>query len=82
MEVGFDYNGGQDWKGVQAWIELPWDEQRLDAQKPVFDEYQVPVTPPGPRMTVFIRTWNKWPDPGPVEYSLDGISLVGPTPVQ
>jgi hypothetical protein len=82
VQVGFDYNGGQDWGRVQAWIELPWDEQRLDMQRPVFDDYQMPVVPAGPRMTIFIRTWNKWPEAGRVEYTLDRISLVGLAPVQ
>jgi hypothetical protein len=38
------------------------------------------VVATGSHLTIFIRSWNKWPDPGRVEYTLDGISLIGPTP--
>ena len=36
------------------------------------------MAPPGREMTVFVRTWNKWADPGHVEYTVDEISLTGP----
>ncbi len=80
IELGIDYNGGQDWTAVSDWTNLPWDEQRLDSDFLFFYDYVVPIVATGPRLTIFIRTWNKWPDPGQVEYTLDDISLTGPTP--
>ncbi len=78
MQLGIDYNGGQDWTRVDNWLDLPWDEQRFDARELVFYDYEAAVAPPGPQMTLFVRTWNKWADPGPVEYTVDEISLTGP----
>ena len=78
MQLGFDYSGGQDWTQVDNWIDLPWDEQRFDARELVFYDYEAAVAPPAPQMTLFIRAWNKWADPGRVEYTVDEISLTGP----
>jgi hypothetical protein len=80
IELGIDYSGGQDWTAVDDWINLPWDEQRFDSDFLFFYDYIIPIVATGPRLTIFIRTWNKWPDPGRVEYTLDDISLMGPTP--
>lgn len=78
MQLGFDYQGGQDWQAVDDWIELPWDEQSFNSDLLFFYDYIASVVPTGPRLTIFIRTWNKWPDPGRVEYTLDDLSLTGP----
>jgi len=80
MQLGIDYNGGQDWTDVDDWIELPWDEQRFDSDFLFFYDYFAPVEATGSHLTIFVRSWNKWADPGKVEYTLDGISLTGPTP--
>jgi hypothetical protein len=80
IELGIDYSGGQDWTVVSDWTNLPWDEQRFDSDFLFFYDYVVPIVATDPRLTIFIRTWNKWPDPGRVEYTLDDISLTGPTP--
>ena len=80
MQLGIDYQGGQDWSAIDNWIELPWDEQRFDSEFLFFYDYETSVVPTGAYLTLFIRTWNKWPDPGRVEYTLDAISLMGPIP--
>ncbi len=80
MQLGIDYDGGQDWTAVDDWIELPWDEQRFDSEFLFFYDYAMPVLATGSRLTIFIRSWNKWPDPGPAEYTLDAISLTGLIP--
>jgi hypothetical protein len=80
MQLGIDYDGGQDWTAVEDWIELPWDEQSFDSDFLFFYDYVAPVVATGSRLTIFIRSWNKWPDPGQVEYTLDAISLRGLTP--
>jgi hypothetical protein len=80
MQLGIDYDGGGGWTAVEDWVELPWDEQRFDSESLFFYDYVTPVVATGSRLTIFIRTWNKWPDPGRVEYTLDAISLRGLTP--
>lgn len=80
MQLGIDYAGRQDWTAVEDWVELPWDEQRFDSDFLFFYDYSTPLVATGPRLTIFIRSWNKWADPGRVEYTLDGISLRGPSP--
>lgn len=80
MQYGIDYRGGQDWTAVDDWIDLPWDEQRFDSEFLFFYDYFTSVVATGPRLTLFVRTLNKWPDPGRVEYTWDAISLVGPAP--
>jgi hypothetical protein len=78
MQLGLDYDGGQEWQAVEDWVELPWDEQPFESDLLFLYDYATPVVPSGPRLTIFIRAWNKWADPGRVEYTLDGISLLGP----
>jgi hypothetical protein len=80
MQLGIDYQGGQDWTAIDDWIELPWDEQRFDSEFLFFYDYETSIVPTGAYLTLYIRTWNKWPDPGRVEYTLDAISLMGPIP--
>jgi hypothetical protein len=78
MQLGLDYQGGQDWQAVDKWVELPWDEQSFNSDALFFYDYITTVVATGPRLTIFIRTWNKWADPGRVEYTLDDLSLRGP----
>ena len=80
MQLGIDYKGGQDWTAVEDWVELPWDEQRFDSDFLFFYDYTTPVVATNSRLTIFVRSWNKWADPGRVEYTLDAISLTGATP--
>ncbi|MFQ5611507.1 MAG: hypothetical protein ACE5H9_05185 [Anaerolineae bacterium] len=84
MQLALDQSGGDDWQSVPAdeWIELAWDEQFIDSADVEFQEYKTSVVPATDRLTIFLRTWNKWPDPGEVQYTLDGLSLVGPAPAE
>jgi hypothetical protein len=79
MQYAIDYNGGTNWQSLPAedWVELPWDEQRLDASDVKFLSYTTTITPTTDRLTLFIRAWNKWAEPGLAEYTLDDLSLVG-----
>ncbi len=81
MQYAIDYNGGTNWQNLPAedWVELPWDEQRLDASDVKFLSYTTTITPTTERLTLFIRAWNKWAEPGLAEYTLDDLSLVGRT---
>ena len=80
MQLGIDEGGGQDWTAVEDWVELPWDEQRFDSDLLFFYDYSTPVVATGSQLTIFIRSWNKWADPGRVEYTVDAVSLTGPMP--
>jgi hypothetical protein len=77
----------EDWRDVpaEAWVELPWDEQRLGSAEVEFLEYTTQITPTAREVTLFVRAWNKWAEPGLVEYTLDDLKLVGavsrPAPV-
>jgi hypothetical protein len=79
MQYAIDEQGGTNWMRIpdQAWIELPWDEQRFDDPDPQFLSYTTVITPTSETLTLFVRTWNKWPDPGEAQYTLDSLSLIG-----
>lgn len=82
IQYGLDFKGGTDWRAIPAdhWIELPWDEQLLGGSEFEFSTQTAEVTPPSDKMTLFIRVWNKWPIQSLAEYTVDGLSLVGPVP--
>ena len=82
VQYAVDFAGGDDWQQipVEDWVELPWGEEAIDASEPTLSEYSVEITPTSNQMTLFVRVWNKWPDPGLVEYTLDSLSVVGPIP--
>lgn len=84
MQYAVDWQGGVDWQAIpeDEWIELPWDEQLLDSADVEFSEFSAKLVPPNDRLTLFIRAWNKWPDPVEAQYTLDTLSLVGPKPQQ
>jgi hypothetical protein len=69
----------ENWREVpaDAWVELPWDEQLLGSSNVEFLEYTTQITPTAKELTLFVRAWNKWAEPGLVEYTLDDIKLVG-----
>jgi hypothetical protein len=81
LQVGFDLNGGQDWKAVKNWVELPWDEQLRWQDSFRFDTYATTLTAKSDRLTVFIRAWKKWADAGEGDYDVDDIRLMGPAVV-
>jgi hypothetical protein len=84
MQYAIDWHGGTDWTVIPAesWIELPWDEQLIDGPGIKFFDYSATIAPPHNRLTLFIRAWNKWPDPVEAQYTLDTLSLIGPSPGQ
>lgn len=73
----------KNWQNVPEadWVELPWDEQLLNASVTKFYSYTTTIQPTSETITLFVRAWNKWPDPGEVQYTFDSFSLVGPTSV-
>jgi hypothetical protein len=81
MQYAIDHTGGDNWQAVpaEAWIELPWDEQKLDSPNVEFLSYTTAVSSTADTITLYVRAWNKWADPGEVQYTLDSLSLVGAT---
>lgn len=79
LQYALDFNGGDNWRNVPAegWVELPWDEQPLGSPDVKFLPYTTVITPTAEELTLFVRAWNKWADPGLAEYTLDDLSLVG-----
>lgn len=69
----------RNWRVIPAesWVELPWDEQLLNSPGAEFMEYTTEIVPTTDQITLFIRTWNKWADPGEAHFTLDDLSLVG-----
>ncbi len=83
MQYAVAQRAMRNWEMVpdEAWVELPWDEQPLDSPAAEFSEYTTEIVPTSERITLFIRTWNKWADVGEAHFTLDDISLTGPTMV-
>ncbi len=82
LQYAIDYTGGSSWQDIPAedWVELDWGEQMLGSANVEFMDYTTQVSPTDEQLTVFIRAWNKWIEPGLAEYTLDSLSLIGPSP--
>jgi hypothetical protein len=80
IQYALDETGGQDWRAITTtdWIELPWPEQSLSAETVAFSDYSTQFTPGSETVTLFLRGWNKWANPGLAEYTLDALSITGP----
>lgn len=83
MQYAVSKTGLQNWENVPEadWVELPWDEQPLNASVTKFYSYTTTVSPGSGKITLFVRGWNKWPDQSEAQYTFDTFSLVGPSPV-
>jgi len=85
FQYAIDQSGGSSWEllGDEAWVELPWDEQPLyDPLNGAYrvDSYDTTITAESDKLTLYIRGWKKWINPGSGIFDLDEISLVGPVP--
>jgi hypothetical protein len=83
MQYTVSQAGLKNWENVPAadWIELPWDEQPLNASVTKFYSYTTTLEPASAKITLFVRAWNKWAVPGEAQYTFDSFSLVGPASV-
>lgn len=81
MQYAIDQSGGENWRQLpaEAWVELPWDEQLLGSPDVKFLAYTTVITPTTAQVTLIVRGWNKWSDLGLAEYTLDSLSLIGPS---
>jgi hypothetical protein len=81
LSWGIDYQGSTDWKDIDDWKDLGWDDQPRESWDVTIHEAKTTVTAQGDQLTLFLRAHKKWPVVGVEgDYSLDGLSLVGPAP--
>ena len=81
LQWAVDLSGGTDWQKVGggaagAWQELNWKESpRLEPG--AMETFATDITATSNKLTLFIRAWKKWGNPGEEgDYNVDGISLV------
>jgi len=81
MQYAVSQTGLQNWANVPEaeWVELPWDEQPINASVTKFYSYTTTFEPAAAKITLFVRGWNKWPDQSEGQYTFDSFSLVGPS---
>jgi hypothetical protein len=78
---GVDYDGNTDWRDIDNWNDLGWDDQPRESWDVTVHEAKTNVTAQGDQLTLFFRAHKKWPVVGEEgDYNLDGLSLVGPAP--
>jgi Zn/Cd-binding protein ZinT len=81
VQYGIDYNGGNDWKAVADWHELPWDTVYPRLSPGSMASFSTTVKATSDRLTLFIRVWKKWGTAQrELDVNLDGISLRGAMP--
>ncbi len=81
MQYAVSQTGLKNWANVPEaeWVELPWDEQPINASVTKFYSYTTTIEPATAKITLFVRGWNKWPDQSEGQYTFDSFSLVGPS---
>lgn len=84
MQYAVSQRAMRNWEMVpqEDWIELPWDEQLLHSPDTQFLEYTTEIIPTSEQITLFIRAWNKWADPGEAQFTIDSFSLTGPSVIE
>ena len=82
MQWGIDYQGGQDWRAVEEWVDTGWNDIPLDKQDPTMNYVQLPIVAETDQVTLFVRGWTKWPTQSIASFYLDGVFLQGPVGVE
>ena len=78
VQWGFDPSGGTDWKVVDNWVDIPWDEVYPRLEPGTMQEYKVAFEAPSSQITLYIRAWKKWSSTDrELDVNLDSISLEG-----
>lgn len=78
LQWGVGYNGGSDWRAVDEWTDVGWDEQPLDAASYTLGSYTATLKATSASTTLFIRGWKKWPTRASyVKFAVDDVSLRG-----
>lgn len=82
MQWGIDYQGGQDWRAVEEWVDTGWNDIPLDQQDPAINYVQLPIVAQTDRLTLYVRGWTKWPTQSIANFYVDGVSLQGAVGVE
>jgi hypothetical protein len=82
MHWGIDYQGNQDWRAVEEWVDTGWNDIPLDEQDPTMNYIQLPIVAEADKLTLYVRGWTKWPTQSIANFYLDGVSLQGPVGVE
>ena len=82
MQWGIDYQGNQDWRAVEEWIDTGWNDIPLDKQDPTMNYISLPILAETDKLTLFVRGWTKWPTQSIANFYLDGVFLKGPVGVE
>lgn len=82
MQWGIDYQGNQDWRTVEEWIDTGWNDIPLDKQDPTMNYISLPILAETDKLTLFVRGWTKWPTQSIANFYLDGVFLKGPVGVE
>jgi hypothetical protein len=79
---GFDLSGGDYWKAVPEWAEVPWNTVHPMLSPGSMESFTTSITATGNRLTLFVGLLKKWATgQREVVANLDAISLQGAMPV-
>jgi len=79
VQWGIDPKGGKNWKAVEEWTDVGWDDQPLNVDSYTHEEYKTTLIPTGRSLTLFIRGWRKWPTENHEgDFVIDNVRLTGP----
>ena len=82
VQYGIDYSGGDDWRAVTEWYELPWNKVHPRLTPASMESFSTSINATGTRLTLFVRAWKKWGTAQrELDVNVDAISLKGAMPV-
>lgn len=81
VEYGIDYDGGDDWKAVTEWYELPWNKVHPRLTPGSMESFSTSIKATSDRLTLYVRAWKKWGTAmRELDVNVDAISLKGAMP--
>jgi len=82
VQYGIDYGGGDDWRAVTEWYELPWNTVHPRLTPGSMESFSTSINATSNRLTLFVRAWKKWGTAQrELDVNVDAISLKGAMPV-
>jgi hypothetical protein len=81
VQYGLDYDGGDNWRAVTEWYELPWNEVHPRLLPGSMESFSTSIKATSNRLTLYIRVWKKWGTAmRELDVNVDAISLKGAMP--
>ncbi len=78
IEWGYAPGVDADWRSVDNWTRVPWDEVYPLLEPGEMGQYRVSFQAPSRRVTVFFRVWKLWATlDREVDVNIDAVSLIG-----